>query len=165
MAGLSVGAYPAAVIAGALGFADALRLVDRRARRLGKLADPDKGFRVKIDHPLDQVIAAPGPGLADLFVAHMVGHGRGARRKDGHVRAALAQQAQLILLDAFADLVVGDLRIGRIDVPARFEGRLLQITPLVMGRRRGRIVAVAINDHRETPSSSCTAEAVLEMGM
>ncbi len=32
VAGLSVGAYPAAVVAGALSFADALRLVERRAR-------------------------------------------------------------------------------------------------------------------------------------
>ena len=35
VAGLSIGAYPAAVVAGVIGFADALRLVERRARADG----------------------------------------------------------------------------------------------------------------------------------
>jgi hypothetical protein len=80
-----------------------------------------------------------------------MGHGGGPGREDGHVRAALLEQAHLILLDGFGDLVVGDVGIGRIDVSASLEGVCLGLAPSVVRRWRGGVVAVAIDNHRILP--------------
>ncbi|MFC5476280.1 malonate decarboxylase subunit epsilon [Paraherbaspirillum soli] len=57
VAGLSIGAYPAAVIAGALDYADALRLVERRAR-LMESAYP-RGYGMAVINGLDRDQLAP----------------------------------------------------------------------------------------------------------
>jgi hypothetical protein len=116
----------------------------------GNWQTPAKLSGEKIDHALDQVVAAPRPGLADRLVTDVVSHGRGARREDRHVSATLADQAQLVVLDRLTDLVIADVGIGRINVASGLEGRGLGLTPSVVSARRGRIVAVAVDDHRET---------------
>ena len=86
----------------------------------------------------------------------MMGHGRGARREDRHVGAALADQAELVLLQRLADLVVGDggVRGRRV---ARLERGLLRVAPVIMGGRRGRIMAVAIDDHAASAAAGAAA--------
>jgi hypothetical protein len=77
----------------------------------------------------------------------VVPHARRARREDHQVAAALAEDAQLVLLDALAQLVVANalqLR-GRVPVPQGGELGLAEAREL---RRLGRVVAVDVDDQR-----------------
>jgi hypothetical protein len=76
----------------------------------------------------------------------MMRHGRSAGREDGHVGAALPDEAQLVRFDRFPDQVVGDRRVGGRGA-ASFERGLLRFTPKIVRLRRGGVVAVAIDDH------------------
>ncbi len=143
--GVEVAADEAQLVDAALQLAD--RMGDVHARRLRQLAHADEGLGEQVDDALDQVVAAAGPGLGHGLVAHVVRHGRGAGREHGHVRAALLDQAHLVLLDRLDDLVVGDVRIGGIDVAAGLEVGLLRLAPDVMRLGRGGVVAVAVDDH------------------
>ena len=132
---------------------------DRHTRRLRQLADAHEVLRKEVHHALDQVVAAPRPGLAHRFVADMVCHGGGARAEDRQVGAAFAQQAQLVLLHRLADLVVGNIGIGGIDIAPGLEGRCLRLAPAVMGGRRRGVVAMAVDDHARSSRNPCFVSA------
>ncbi len=148
--GVEVAADEAELQDGAFQLGD--RVGDRHVPGLRQLGDADEGLGKQADDPGDQVVAAAGPFLAHRLVADVVGHGRGARREDGHVGAALGQQAELVALDAGADLVVGNLGVGR-GGRAGLEGGDLGLAPIVMGLGRGGVVPVAIDDHGRTPDA------------
>ena len=61
---------------------------------------------------MDQIVAVPRPVRAGGRVADVMRHGGRARRKDGHVGAALALQLQLRAFQALADLVVADVDLA-----------------------------------------------------
>jgi hypothetical protein len=75
-------------------------------------------------------------------------HAGRLRREDHEVAAALAQDAQLVALDALPELVVADRRERRRDLP-----RELGVPELLQLRGRRRVVPVAVDDHR---SGSCS---------
>src|SRR5690606_36041964 len=85
--------------------------------------------------------------LADRLVADVMSHRRSARRKDRVIGAALPDQLELVGFDLFANLVVGNRRIGRRG-SAILERGLLSLAPLVMRLGSGGIVAVTIDDQR-----------------
>jgi len=73
VAGLSVGSFAAAVTAGAVGFADALRLVERRARLMEQACPTGYGMVALTGLPQRQVeaiVAAAGP---PLYLANLNG--------------------------------------------------------------------------------------------
>lgn len=72
-AGLSIGSFAAAVTAGAIGFADALRLVDRRARLMEQACPAGYGMAAVTGLPqrrVEAIIAAAGP---PLYLANLNG--------------------------------------------------------------------------------------------
>ena len=86
----------------------------------------------------------------DALVADMMAHARGARREDGEIGAALALQLELVLLDAFADFVVGHFQRGarrhrRLVLGVGRRGLFLAETMQVLGL--GGVMAVAIDNH------------------
>src|SRR5690606_1840461 len=83
------------------------------------------------------------------------------RGEDRHVRAALTQELQLVLLDGLADEVVRDIRIFR-RLRTCFERRALLFAPLEMGFGGRRVVTMTINDQDSAPSlvRSCSSLAV-----
>ena len=74
----------------------------------GSWRDADEVLRIELADAVDQVVAVLGPVQARRRIADVMRHGRGARREDRHVAAALALELQLRALEALADLVVGD---------------------------------------------------------
>ncbi|MNI46311.1 hypothetical protein D3C73_1007680 [compost metagenome] len=112
-----------------------------------ELADAGECFRIKVYDPLDQIVGTPCPNLRGGLVTDMRRHRRGTGRKNRHVGAAFAQQPQLVGLDRLADLIVRYVGIGRVDVAATLDGVFLLRAPFRVGGRRGRIMAVAIDDH------------------
>ena len=73
VAGLSVGSFAAAVTAGAVGFADALRLVDRRARLMEQACPAGHGMVAVTGLPqrrVEAIVAAAGP---PLYLANLNG--------------------------------------------------------------------------------------------
>src|SRR5262249_25486532 len=89
------------------------------------------------------------PLRADRRVADVVLHRARARREERDVAAPLPLQLQLGLLQAVADLVIADpeLLLGDVllgDLP---------LAPVPQGLRRGRVVAVAVDDHRSSSST------------
>ena len=120
------------------------------ARRLRQLADADEVLRKQRDHPRDQVVADLRPFQAHAFVADMMAHPGSARREDGEVGAALALQLELVLLDAFADFVVGHFqrrarRHRRLVLGIGGRGLFLAEAVQIFGL--GGVVAVAIDNH------------------
>src|ERR1700728_4506354 len=88
----------------ALEFGGGVRVI--RARRLRQLAHADEILREQRDDPRDQIVADLRPFERDALVADVMAHAGSARREDSQVGAALALQSELILLNAFADLIV-----------------------------------------------------------
>ncbi len=126
----------------------------RHAGRLRELADADEVLRIERDDAVDQVVADLGPLLADRLVADVMAHARGARREDRQVGVALALQFELVLLDAFLDLVVAHLQAGarrhrRLVLGVGSRGLILAETMQVL--RLGGVVAVAVDDHGFPP--------------
>src|SRR5690606_4696412 len=119
---------------------------DRHARRLRKLANPDKGLRIQVYDALDQVIAGLGPRTRYRLVALVVRHGGSPGREDRHVRAALAYQLQLVQLEAFANLVVGNRPSRRQSLTCLECRKLFLAIGLVWRGRRG-VMTVAVDDH------------------
>ena len=76
-------------------------------------------------------------------------HGGGARRENRHVRTAFAQQFQLIVFYAFADLVVANRRGIRRRQRRIGKRRKLLLTKLLVFVGRGRVVAMAVDYHRQ----------------
>jgi hypothetical protein len=92
-------------------FGDAsLQLFDRalqvRLRRLGQHTDGGKAAGIKLHATVDKVVVRARPGLRYGFIADMMRHRRSAWGEDRHVGAALAEQAQLVLLQRLANLVI-----------------------------------------------------------
>jgi hypothetical protein len=117
------------------------------AGALRQHAGADERIRVQSADAADEIIRMAGPDLRHLLVADMRRHRGGARRKNRHVGAALSDQAELVGLDSFANLVIGDRGIGR-EWLARLECNLLPIAPGVVFGGRGRVVTVTIDDQR-----------------
>ena len=135
------------------------RGVERVAGELRQLTDTDERVGVEVDDACDEVVACAGPRDADLEIALVVGHRGGARREDRHVGAALAEQLELVLLDRVLDLGIGDDRVRR-SRPTCEERVELAHAPLVVGRRRGRVVTVTVDDHAGVSSLASSASSV-----
>src|SRR5580704_2399221 len=83
-------------------------MLRRHAGRLRQLTDPYKVVRIQQTDSVNEVVAGACPALARGFVADVVSHGGGARRENREIRAARALQFQLRILQAVANLIVGD---------------------------------------------------------
>src|ERR1700744_5619596 len=99
---------------------------------------------------MNEIVASAGPALARGLIADIVGHGGGARREYRDIGAARALQLQLRILQAVANLIVGDffLRIER-HIEAGFQARDLRIAKLLQLARSRRVVTVAVDDHAQ----------------
>src|SRR5437016_13782940 len=79
-------------------------------------------------------------------------HEARAWAEDGEIKATLAHEAQLVVLDRFAQLVVADAQLGRM---RHFRGIRdagdLPVAPRLERLGRGRVMAVDVDDHRVTP--------------
>jgi hypothetical protein len=122
----------------------------QRSGRLRQLAHADEVLRIERYDAGDQIVADLRPFEADALVADVMAHAGGARREDREVGATLALQLELVLLDAFADFVVGHLQCGarrhrRLVLGVGRRGLFLAETMQVLGL--GGVVAVAIDDH------------------
>jgi malonate decarboxylase epsilon subunit len=74
VAGLSIGAYPAAVVAGVVGFADALRLVERRARLMDAAFPSGYGMTAILGLDLavlDTLVAAVHGKDSPVYIANV----------------------------------------------------------------------------------------------
>src|ERR1700731_294105 len=97
---------------------------------------------------MNQVVADAGPFSTCLRGSDMVGHARGARRENRHVRAAFLLDLELRPFQASTNFIVGNanVRCGRPPRRVR-ERRQLTIPERMELVRFGRIVAVAVDDH------------------
>src|SRR5260370_41520508 len=75
----------------------------RRSRRLRQLADTDEILGIEGADAMNQLVADLRPMEAGGGRPDMMGHARCARREDGEVRAALALQLELRILEAGAE--------------------------------------------------------------
>jgi hypothetical protein len=106
----------------------------------------------QLAHAVAQLVANGCPGAADVEVANVVGHEAGAGAEDGQVRPTLAHQAQLVLFDAFAQLVVADLQVGHFGHDRGvFDAGNLLVAPVFKRLGGGGVVAVAVDDHGRCP--------------
>ncbi len=81
-------------------------------------------------------------------------HSRSPRREHHQVDATLAHEAKLVGLYAVADLVVADRLKGRLRearIAGPFELRRPETAEL---RWLGRVVAVTVDDHHRSPTST-----------
>ena len=126
--------------------------VDGRTRRLGQLAHRREVVGVQPADAVDEVVLVAGPVPGRVLVADVVAHPARPRREDRDVGAALALQAQLVGLDALADLVVGHVdRAELTDVGGISLDRChLRVPPCADCRRCRGVVTVAVDDHRAT---------------
>ncbi len=121
------------------------------ARRLRQLADADEVVRVELAHAVDEVVAQHRPLAARRLVADVVRHEARARREDRDVGPALALHLELRVLEALADLVVADDELGALRRLRRVVERGdLPLAPRLELRGCGRVVAVAVDDHRSS---------------
>src|SRR6185295_1285454 len=102
------------------------------------------------DDALDEVVAGTGPGGRGRFVADVMRHCRGARREERDIRAAVALQLELVLLDRLANLVVADARRRRRGQARILQPRQLLVAELLMSVRSSGVVAVAVDDQHQT---------------
>ena len=120
---------------------------------LGQHRAHEEAVRVQLADPRAEVVAQARPGLADREVADVMGHERGARAEDRHVAPPLVHELELVRFDRLADVVIADLqgcRVRRL-IPALRE-RDLEVAPRAQLRRSGRVVAVDVDDQRESSS-------------
>ncbi len=127
VAGLSIGSFAAAVTAGAIGLADALRLVDRRARLMEQACPAGYGMAAVTGLPQRRVeaIIAEAGRVAPLYLANLNGpaefalsgadaaldHAIAAARQAGARRAerlAVAVPSHSPLMDGAAAALVSD---------------------------------------------------------
>src|SRR5262249_18478006 len=69
-------------------------------RRLRQLANTNEIVWIERADAVDQIVADAAPASTGRLPSQMVSHGRGARREDRHVGAALTLQLELRLLEA-----------------------------------------------------------------
>src|SRR5580700_6863895 len=100
---------------------------------------------------MDQFVANAGPLRAHRFVADVMRHRRGSRRKNSQIRAALTLQLQLRVLQALAQLVIADAWRCYAPRLAALEGVDLRVAKGLQLLRRRRVMAMAIDDHRGDP--------------
>jgi hypothetical protein len=127
-------------------------------RRLRQLTHADEVIGIQIHHPVNEIVAGPGPTQAGGLVAHVMRHGGGTRRENRQVRTARPLQLQLRIFQTVANLVVADRRLrggGQIDL--LLQARDLRVAECLQRLRRGRVVAMAIDDHRRLLNPSNTA--------
>jgi len=104
--------------------------------------------RVERAHPVAQVVADPRPGRGHLEVADVVGHETRPGGEHRDIGAPLVHEPKLVALDGLADVVIGDREVVGIGGVGRVADRgHLPVAPLLELRRRGRVVAVAVDDH------------------
>lgn len=159
VAGLSVGSFAAAVTAGAIGFADALRLVDRRARLMEQACPAGFGMAAVTGLPqrrVEAIIAAAGAPLtlanlngpaefalsgADAALDRAIDAARraGARRAE---RLAVAVPSHGPLMDGAAAALAAEAEAVPIAAP----------TILYAGNRRARMLrdAAAVREELAT---------------
>src|SRR5262249_25289337 len=117
--------------------------------RLRQLANAYKILRVEGTHSIDQIIAVLGPVAADRFIADVMAHGRSTRRKNRDVGAALPLKFQLSAFEAFSNLIVADIQRALYrNIRWIFESSDLFVSVILKWLWCGRIMAVAIDDHR-----------------
>src|ERR1017187_3236891 len=115
---------------------------------LRQLADTDEVLRIQLAYAVDQLVADARPLRTDRLVAEMMPRRRGPRRKYRQVGAALALQFELRFLEAVADLIVADARaLQRCRALRACEPAKLRIAKRLQRSRRGRVVAMAVDDH------------------
>src|SRR5690606_19983710 len=97
---------------------------------------------------------------AGFEAADVMRHEARARREDRQVAAALVHLRELVSLDRLAQLVVADaqLRSLRRDAAVVQRGDLA-VAPVFEGLRRGRVVAVTVDDHSFVPPGPAHTEA------
>src|SRR5690606_33382407 len=100
-----------------------------------------------------------GPRAARRLVADVMPHPAGARREQRDVGAALALHLELVVLDAFAQLIVCDVEraLDRLMVRILRELGLLPLAIFSELFRRRRVMSVAIDDHRSSRLPVCEA--------
>ena len=113
----------------------------------------DEVLREQRADAVDQLVAGAGPGFAGACIAKVVTHAGGAWGEDGQVGAALALHFELAALDRLADLVVRHSRARRRRLAGLARLDLL-VAPSFVLTRGGGVVAVAINDHGNLPTSA-----------
>ena len=125
---------------------DALARSD--ASGLWQLADADEVLWVEFAHAVDQLIVVARPDHIGVFITHMVVHCDRLGRENRHVDAALFHDAQLIVIDAMTDFLVGHRRRWRgrcLTGPLKFSDLVCtKFGDLRWGRGE---VAVAIDNH------------------
>src|SRR5690606_18432064 len=126
--------------------------VDRCAGRLRQLRDADEVLRIELREPVDQVVAMLGPRAARRLVADVVPHPARTRREQRDVGAPLPLELELIPLDAFPELIVADVQraLDRLMVRILRKLGLLLLAILAELLRSGRVMSVAIDDHRSS---------------
>src|SRR6267154_1075299 len=118
------------------------------SRRLRQLTDTDEILRVQRADAVNQVVAGPSPASTRRLVADVMGHGRGAWRKNGQIRTPRPLQLELGVLQALANLVVADRRLRvQGEVQALFQTRDLRVAKFLQRARRRGVVTVTIDDH------------------
>jgi malonate decarboxylase epsilon subunit len=144
VAGLSVGSFAAAVTAGALALADALRLVDRRARLMEQACPAGFGMVAVTGLPqrrVEAIIGAIHGAAAPLYLANLNGPAEfvlsgGARRAE---RLAVAVPSHCPLMDGAAAALTAAVESVAVTAP-RF--------PMV-GNRRARMLRDAASVREE----------------
>src|SRR5262249_5897368 len=150
--GIQVAADEAVLLHAALELGNARRR--RHARRLRQLADADEVVRVERAAAMHQLVADLAPDAARLGVADVMRHRARARWKGRKVRCPAALELELRALQALPDLIVGDVERA---LARRLRGILerlhLQLAPCLHLGGRGRVVAVAVDDHARSSST------------
>ena len=118
------------------------------SRRLRQHANSREVVRIKRADAMNEIVAEPRPLQAGLFVADVVRHGGGARRKNSQIRAPLALKLQLRVFQAFTNLIVADIWSCRGTQPGILDPGDLALAPGFHFFRCGRVVTVAVDDHK-----------------
>src|ERR1700722_2567930 len=99
---------------------------------------------------MDEIVAGVSPAPAGGFIADVMGHGGGTGRENRDIRAARPLQLQLRILQAVANLIVGDffLRDERY-IETGLQTRDLRIAKLLQLAGSRRVMTVAVDDHSQ----------------
>ena len=119
------------------------------ARRLRQLRHRHEVVREQIADAADQVVLVLAPELAGVFISDMVTHPAGTWRENGEVGAAFLLQAQLVVHDALANLIIADDDLALFTDERRVfgDGRHLFLAIHPYLRRRGGVMAMTIDNH------------------